>query len=437
MRYSLFNIYVRDDLSERVLIKNMLSGAVVAVPMALFDAIPLDVEKIDEHFAGLCFDTADLVSNGVLVSQDVDEACQWREQLLKTRNDEAHRFIMHFLPTIQCQLRCNYCFENGGDRGLPMKPETVSATLKWVEEYLIHFPEVDEFRMVLFGGEPLLCSDVGLDAVARVQAICNARRVEFWTEIVTNGELLTEDIAQRLSLHNWRRVQITLDGPEHVHNARRPGVKGRPTFLRVIENVRMLLTTNYISRVDIRLSFDNSNCDSVISFLDELAQLPNIQRISLSLGLITDTFVYQGDKNDPFIAQKAIAFWSKAKSLGFVIPEDQVAGPLCVAAAKHAAVVQPDGSLQKCFASVGRPQFNFGNVFNSSDTYTKDERYEQWKRTDECIAEKCAFIPVCGGGCPQDAIIAANSDRGGEKRFCQKSLLSSMNHGLVKISYGS
>lgn len=436
MRYSIFNIYVRDELSESLLIKNILSGAVVAVPQSLFDAVPHDAENIDERFTNLCFDVAHMVSNGIIVSQDIDEAHQWREQLLKTRNDEAHRFILHFLPTIQCQLRCSYCFENGGDRGLPMAADTVSATLKWVDEYLSRFPEI-EFRMVLFGGEPLLCSEAGIDAIARVKAICDARQIEFWSELVTNGELLTEDVAIKLSRHNWRRVQITLDGPEAVHNSRRPGVKGRLTFLRISENIRMLLVTNYITKVDIRLSFDNSNCDAVVGFLDELIQFPNPRKISLSLGLITDTFVYQGDKNDPLIARKALTFWSKAKSLGFVIPDDQVAGPLCVAVAKHAAVVQPDGTLQKCFASAGRPQFNFGNVFSYTDTYTKDGRYEQWKRTDECIAEKCAFLPVCGGGCPQDAMIAANSDTGGEKRFCQKSLLSSMNHGLVKINHGS
>ncbi len=436
MRYSIFNVYVRDELSECVLIKNMLSGAIVSVPSALFDAIPRGTENIDGQLASYCFDPTDLSSNGILVSQDLDEANSWREQLLKTRNKEAHCFVLHFLPTIQCQLRCRYCFENGVDRGLPMKPETVLATLKWVDEYLSCFPEIDEFRMVLFGGEPLLRSDIGIDAIARVQAICLDRQIEFWTEIVTNGELLTEVIAKKLSQYNWRRAQITLDGPEVVHNARRPGVNGRSTFERITENIRMLLTTDYILKVDVRLSFDGTNCDEVITFLDELARFPNTNRINLSLGLITDTFVYQGDRNDHLVAQKALGFWAKAKSLGFVIPEDYVAGPLCVAVAKHAAVVQPDGNLQKCFAASGRSQYNFGSVRSTLDTYTQDERYEQWGRTDDCIAEKCAFLPVCGGGCPQDAIVASNSDQGGRNRFCQKSLLSSMNHGLVKINYG-
>ena len=46
--------------------------------------------------------------------------------------------------------------------------------------------------------------------------------------------------------------------------------------------------------------------------------------------------------------------------------------------------------------------------------------YEQWKRIYECIAEKCAFLSVCGGGCPQGAMIASHSDDGGKKRFVKK-----------------
>lgn len=436
MRYSIFNVYVKDELSESVLIKNMLSGAIVSIPSALFDTIPTDAENIDEQLSAHLFDPNDLADNGILVSPDLDEACSWREQLLITRNDTAHCFVLHFLPTIQCQLRCSYCFENGADRGLPIKLETVSAMLEWVERYLSRFPEIDEFRMVLFGGEPLLCSDIGLTAIARVQKICDTRQINFWTEIVTNGELLTEVIAQKLSQYNWRRAQITLDGPEAVHNSRRTGAKRRPTFARITENIRMLLTTNYIPKVDVRLSFDVANCDEVIAFLDELSMFPNISRINLSIGLIMNTFVYHGSRNDHLMAQKVLEFWTKAKSLGFAIPEDYVAGPLCVAIAKHAVVVQPDGNLQKCFAGAGRSQYNFGNVLSMPDTYIQDERYEQWTRTDDCIVEKCAFLPVCGGGCPQDAMIAANSDQGGKNRFCQKSLISSINIGLIKINYG-
>ncbi len=433
MKSSSFNVYVRRG--EVAIIKNMLTGAVMKIPASILDPISKGSLNIEQEILNSGVSVESFVENGFLVDSDINEFSAWKEKLLKVRNNEAHKFILHFLPTIQCQLRCAYCFENGGDRGFSMNSDVLEQTIKWVESYLNRFKEINEFRMVLFGGEPLLRSDIGISALSQIQAICKNRSIDFWSEIVTNGELLTEKVAVELSRYNWKRVQITLDGPELVHNTRRPGVNGRPTFHKVAENVRMLLRMNYIPKVDIRLSFDLSNCDDVIKFLDEIVTWGDIRKISLSLGLITDTFVYEGDKNDPVIAQKALIFWGKAKALGFVIPEDQIAGPLCVAVAKHSAVVNPDGTLQKCFATAGRSEYNFGSVYTNSVNYTQDERYERWKRTDECIRDKCEFLPVCGGGCPHDAMVAHGDANGSMYRFCQKDLLRTMNLGLIEIHY--
>lgn len=433
MKFSSFNVYVRRG--DTVIIKNMLTGAAMKIPVSILDSIPKESLGVEQKILNARVDVESFVENGILVDSDINEFSAWKTKLLEVRNNEAHKFILHFLPTIQCQLRCAYCFENGGDRGFSMKPKILEQTIKWVELYLNRFKEINEFRMVLFGGEPLLRSDIGISALSQIQAICKNLLIDFWSEIITNGELLTEKVAMELSHHNWKRVQITLDGPELVHNARRPGVNGRPTFHKVAENVRMLLRTDYIPKVDIRLSFDLSNCDDVTRLLDEIVTWGDIRKISLSLGLITDTFVYEGDKNDPVIVQKALIFWKKAKALGFIVPEDQVAGPLCVAVAKHSAVVNPDGTLQKCFATAGRAEYNFGSIHTSPTTYTQDECYERWKRTDECIKDKCEFLPVCGGGCPHDAMIAHGDAGGSMYRFCQKDLLRTMNLGLIEIHY--
>lgn len=67
--------------------------------------------------------------------------------------------------------------------------------------------------------------------------------------------------------------------------------------------------------------------------------------------------------------------------------------------------------------------------------YAKDVRYEHWKRTEECISEKCAFLPVCGGGCSHDAMVTAGNQSGSANRYCQKSFLQKMNEGLLALNY--
>lgn len=107
-----------------------------------------------------------------------------------------------------------------------------------------------------------------------------------------------------------------------------------------------------------------------------------------------------------------------------------------MATEKHTIVIEPSGGLQKCICTVGRPEYDFASVKKSPTGYAQDERFEQFKRTDQCKEEKCPFMPVCGGGCPWDSIVA-NGEKGFEMRFCEKSKLRAMNEGLLHLTYGS
>lgn len=254
--------------------------------------------------------------------------------------------------------------------------------------------------------------------------------------MTTNGELLDKEIAKALSAFNWKRVQITLDGPADIHDARRFGRNGRPTFANIVKNIRMLLSADYIQTVDIRLTLDSGTKDHLCRLIDELDGLGEHSRIHLSLGLTTPSIsVVPGRMTQDQLADAALATWGYAKEKGFEIPEEFTAGPLCIATAKHSAVLQPNGSLQKCFCTSGRQNFNFANIAVMPAGYTKDPRFEHWKRTDDCIKEHCAYLPVCGGGCSFEAIVADGTEHGGKNRFCQKILLDRMNRGLLKLRY--
>lgn len=135
------------------------------------------------------------------------------------------------------------------------------------------------------------------------------------------------------------------------------------------------------------------------------------------------------------LADAALATWRYAKGKGFEIPEEFTAGPLCIATAKHSAVLQPNGNLQKCFCTSGRQNFDFASIAVMPMGYTKDTRFEYWRRTDDCIKERCPYLPVCGGGCSFEAIVADGTEHGGRNRFCQKTLLERMNRGLLKLRY--
>lgn len=63
---------------------------------------------------------------------------------------------------------------------------------------------------------------------------CLTSHKELQCSLVTNGSLLTEEIVSGLLNYNCKFVQITLDGPEYIHNCRRVAKDGSGTFQKVL-----------------------------------------------------------------------------------------------------------------------------------------------------------------------------------------------------------
>ncbi len=434
-RYTWSDFNIKVPVNEGVVIyKNTLTGATISMASKTIAKINDQLnEPINSNISAI----KKLIDSNIamIVPCNFDEYENWRVRFAEYRNNKAHTFILHFLPTIKCQFECNYCFENGSNRMEQIKSDVLIRSQKWLDNYFTSHPKIDEFRFVIFGGEPLLRKDLVFKGLKVFHRIAREHKIKFWCELISNGELLDEQTASMLAVHNWHRVQITLDGPEDVHNLRRHGHGGRPTFANIIQNIQMLLSTDYIQKVDIRISFDMENADQVPELIRYLANFGKQRKISLNLGIIMSTPDKPCVINEQGFAKKALNSWQVAKECGFKIPDEFISGPWCVAIAKHSAVLQPDGFLQKCFCTVGRKEYNFASLDDRPKNYLRDARFEKFGRTDQCVKEKCPFLPICGGGCVHDAIVSNKGISGFDKRFCQKALISELNLGLLKLSY--
>lgn len=435
MKYKWSAFTVRYPFAEgNVLMKNFLTGAVVI----------LDGEAVEFLEAWLFNqmlpipNSLDTLSgeNGLIVPEDKDEFSEYREFFLDTRNNQTKLFTLHFLPTMRCQLNCHYCFEYGVKRQGAMDSKVLCQSVYWLDHYLEANPEVVSLKCVLFGGEPLLVKQLADEALSRLKTLVENKGKEYWTEITTNGLLLDTDTAQMLKQYNLRRVQITLDGSKDLHDTRRIGHDKNPTFDKIITNVRMLLDGEYVPQVNLRLSLDMQTADLLPCLIRFLSSLGYGDKVRLSLGLIVPSFdTITKSITEAGIAQKALTAWQVAKECGFNVPDEFLVGPWCVAIAKHSAVLQPNGALQKCFCTVGRSSFDFDHVSNLSTSYTQDVRFEKFSRMDECAKEKCPYLPICGGGCIHDSIVK-NGEKGFGRRFCQHELIATLNQGLLFLKYG-
>jgi MoaA/NifB/PqqE/SkfB family radical SAM enzyme len=91
--------------------------------------------------------------------------------------------ILALSPTMRCNYHCQGCYSRGRPEDNELSTDELNTLLSEAEDLGIH-------SIVLTGGEPLLRSDMP-------DLLAQHRRLLFF--LITNGSLLTADIARRLS----------------------------------------------------------------------------------------------------------------------------------------------------------------------------------------------------------------------------------------------
>lgn len=117
--------------------------------------------------------------------------------------------------TNNCNLRCLHCYNYSGEN-ICIKDELIDDELIKV---INDVAQMDIFNMCFCGGEPLLRKDILLKLVKMLSD------KDINTSMVSNGLLLTKDVAKELKEAGIKKIQISLDGTFKSHEKLR-GLKG-------------------------------------------------------------------------------------------------------------------------------------------------------------------------------------------------------------------
>lgn len=144
--------------------------------------------------------------------------------------------------TERCNWRCKHCYQENYDT-----PELNLQQMKEIlDQYvaLIKKWQLPKKRATLYltGGEPFLRDDF-LPFLEMVRK----RSVNFRWTILSNGSLLTEDIAKKLKELEPANFQISLEGLEKTNDK----IRGRGSFQKIIRAIELLDK----AKVPIRISF--------------------------------------------------------------------------------------------------------------------------------------------------------------------------------------
>ena len=337
-----------------------------------------------------------LIKARILVDNQEDDLNVYLADVLKNRYNSSD-MALTILPTRGCNFGCIYCYEQDRPNVL-MNEQTEKAIVKFV----CSNSNLKRLSVVWYGGEPLL----NFDLMVRLTKMFKQLNIEYSAKIVSNGYLLTKEKANLMKDLAIRNIQITFDGSEEIHNQRRFLLGGQPTYRKIMDNLKYLLSINKEITIDIRTNIDRRNKDDYNKFYQDFKSEINDKRVTMYPGFVSDLLssecvspefnISEGGYKAQFILDIFDKYGIEIKSF---LPKYRRHS--CVASKYFAFVIGPEGELYKCWRMVGNQKETIGNVNDGSLDMVKFSKYligADYTLDSKCL--QCEFITLCGGGCP-------------------------------------
>ncbi len=141
--------------------------------------------------------------------------------------------------TQTCNLRCVYCYGDGGTYGSggSMDEKTAFQAVDWLIE------QAGEMKLIhigFFGGEPFIEFPLmkSVVAYAKKKVLAVGKEVDFNAN--TNGTLLDDEVIAFIKENNITLL-VSIDGPQEIQDTQRPYVNGRGSYASVVPKLKKLL----------------------------------------------------------------------------------------------------------------------------------------------------------------------------------------------------
>lgn len=417
MKPSRYNHFVELD-DGGLLAFNSASGALAEIEHEQRDRVAYLLNHADDAVTDQDKELiGNLIEGGYLVPDDLDEIADFRANS-RSRRAQGTTMALTIAPTLACNFACDYCFESRSR--VSMDNDTERAVLDFVARRLDQ-DDIVRLRTCWFGGEPTLRMPTVTRMHAALREIADAHNVEFPPGlIITNGYLLNGDLARRLKELDITSAQVTLDGPEDVHDRRRKLHNGKGTFKRIVDN---LAEAAPLLNIRVRVNVDKDNVESayeVIDALDHRGILPHVHLYFAQVKSYGEACVNIRDRCfcEEDFSRGLTGLYRKLIDKGiYKVDYPKVyGGVFCGAVAEGTYVVSPNGLLFRCWEELStKPDKSVGTIF--SDELTERQRqnlaaYRHWDpfTMPECVT--CDILPLCLGGCPLHGMIKAVTDKG-------------------------
>lgn len=342
-----------------------------------------------------------------------------------------------------CNMRCRYCYylDKAALYG-NCEPRMDDRLLDSYVRNSIEGNASPTISFVWHGGEPLIAGKAFFrKAMAIQKKYACGKPIE--NSIQTNGLLLDDEWCRFFRDNNFL-VGISIDGPEHIHDAHRLDAGQRGTFSRVMNAVEMMVRNrvefNTLSTINIH---SEGHGLEVYEFLRQFSQFMQFLPVA---ELLDDGHITSPESDTARIAPWSVTPEGFGKFMCDVfdrwIVEDVgsryvqlfdttlanyvgVQGSMCSLSETCGTglTIEHNGDVYPCDHFV-YPEYRLGNIHESrlSDMATSDRQFsfglkKRESMTSQC--RRCRFASLCHGECPKHRFVRDSGGEYGMNYLCE------------------
>ncbi|MGV8121687.1 MAG: radical SAM protein [Candidatus Xenobiia bacterium LiM19] len=377
---------------------------------------------------------------GFLIDTEVDpyESLALLQNRISLREE---RFSILFLfLSHRCNLRCEYCLKSSGAGALPVQRSMDRSTALQALSLFRRLRRGGSgtATIVLYGGEPLLNSEVLRLAVSEVRGqrhLYDSRDGAAEIELFTNGTLIDSETVDLIRKYELYPV-ISIDGKEVPHNRYRQGPRGGGSFRAAVRGCRALRKKGIIPAISCTVGAHNIDDleESVSFFINELeAREIRFYPIKClpggnSLEISSERFIECIRKIYPLLRKNSVMD-NVCYPLLNRLSLERISFKSCSAYGGQLSVM-PDGSAGPCINMAEEYRCLWGNVHESSieQSIARHGSRELFLKRSPFFRKECrncVAISLCGGGCIHEGFVKHGDYLGVDAVHCavMKSLL--------------
>lgn len=362
-----------------------------------------DYQEFKEKYANLENHVQDkLYDCGFLIDEDKNELDEL-QYLFNNSYYMNSNFSITLMPTLSCNLKCPYCFENG-HHTMGYQENYFKALNLFFEKYFIG---VNQVHISLFGGEPLLLKKEIYDCLDKLKVLSKKNKFKLSTSIITNGTLIDEKELNLLKKYDCNYFQISIDGNQYTHNQTRIYHNGEPTYRKIIDKIKFLINFMMKQNIDKKITLRINLTNQTVKDIEEVLYEFNVEERSYIQILFraifnTQDYVINNLNNNANLSE----FYNLANNLGYNIFKTSIYNfQSCEACSgPNSFYVLPNLEIWKCVNDLSFKNAKVGEISENGELEYISNNLVKWYNASNSFndekCKKCELLPDCFGGCP-------------------------------------